>query len=100
MPRPRKKTHVEVETLELTAIAKAEDLGLAEDCLRLLKENDIPFQLDSREGRKGPENITIKVAANRFNEAYMLIQSKISVEGFFDIYTDPQETKKDPNKAA
>jgi len=100
MPRPGKKTRVDVDALELTAIAKAEDPGLARDCLRLLSDNEISARIKSKEGPKGPENITIEVDASRFNEAYMLIESKISLEGFFDIYTETAQTKEDPTKAA
>jgi len=100
MPRPRKKTRVELDELHLTAIAKAEDLELAKDCVTLLRDNDIEAWVESPESSKESKSVTVKVPESRFNEAYMLIQAKISPEGFFDIYKDPTEATEDPTKAA
>ena len=91
MPRPKKV----VVKKRYTSIAQAEDFPLAEDCVRLLKDNEIDAQVAEANGN----SFMIKVEEGRFHEAYMLIQAHLTAEGFFDIYKETMELK-DPNQAA
>jgi len=91
MPR-RKKVIVHKKYI---SIAQAEDLGLAEDCIRLLSDHEIEAVTEEAKRNK----FLIKVEENRFHEAYMLIQKHLTPEGFFDIYSESMQ-KKDPNQAA
>lgn len=68
-------------------IAKAEDHDLAEDCLNLLRDNAIEASIRTT-GSPGREIYTVRVEPERFNEAYILIESKITNDGFFDIYQE------------
>ena len=95
MAMRKKKTNLKTEVIEYTAIAQTDDLPLAQDCVRLLKDKEIPAVIE--EIKRNTH--TVKVLQTRFNEAYIIIESKISLEGYFDIYTDPQQ-QKDPNQAA
>lgn len=91
MPR-RKKVIIHKN---YTSIAQAEDHALAEDCVRLLRDNQIEAKADEAKKNK----ILIKVEEGRFHEAYMLIQEHLTPEGFFDIYKETIQIK-DPNQAA
>lgn len=91
MPRPKKKTEEEVRALtaHYVTIAKAEDHDLAKDCIRLLKDNGIEATVYTH-GQQGRERYEVKVEPDRFNEAYIIIEAKITNDGFFDIF---QESK-------
>jgi len=90
-----KELKLEENLIRYTKIAKAEDILLAEDCVKLLDDNGIKAKITEPKD----EAFFVEVQEARFNEAYMLIQSHITIKGFFDIYTEPQQTK-DPNQAA
>lgn len=91
MPRQKK---VSIEK-DYVPIAQAEDLPLAEDCVKLLKGNDIESKIEAAK----KSSYLIEVEDGRFHEAYTIIQSHLTAEGFFDIHAEPQQ-KKDPNQAA
>ena len=91
MPRPRKN----IEHKVYMPIAQAEDIGLGEDCVRLLRDNEIEAR--AVEGKKG--SFMVEVEEGRFHEAYILIQSHLTPEGFFDIHNEAMEIN-DPNQAA
>jgi len=78
-----------------TFIAQADDLPLAEDCVRLLKDHEIEGKIEAAK----KHTYMIKVEEGRFHEAYIIIQSHLTAEGFFDIHTETQQSK-DPNQAA
>jgi predicted Co/Zn/Cd cation transporter (cation efflux family) len=91
MPRQKKN----IVHKNYTSIAQAEDLPLAEDCVRLLKDNEIEGKIEPAK----KHTYMIKVEEGRFHEAYVIIQSHLTAEGFFDIHTVSQQTK-DPTQAA
>ncbi len=95
MPK-EKKSSQKTELQQYIVIAQAEDKALAEDCLRLLKDNEISAEMEQAKKR----TYTIKVSPGRFNEAYIIIQSRLTPEGFFNIHTEQTQQKKDPNQAA
>jgi hypothetical protein len=96
MPKDKKTTEKKTQPRQYIAIAHAEDKALAEDCLRLLSDNEIDAEMEP--GKK--RTYTIKVAKGRFNEAYIIIHSHLTPEGFFDIHTETIPIKTDPNQAA
>lgn len=91
MPRHKKNTVHK----NYTSIAQAEDLPLAEDCVRLLKDNEIEAKI--KQAKK--QTYMIQVEEGRFHEAYIIIQSHLTAEGFFDIHKETMQIK-DPNHAA
>ena len=91
MPRPKKV----IIKKRYTSIAQAEDLPLAEDCVRLLKDNEI----EAKVVEVKRNSFLVKVEEGRFHEAYVIIQSHLTAEGFFDIHKLAMELK-DPNQAA
>ena len=91
MPRQKKIS----SKVKFAAIAQAEDRPLAEDCVRLLKDNEIVARIE--ESKKN--TFIIEVEEGRFHEAYIIIQIHLTPEGFFDIHKINQQTK-DPNQAA
>ena len=94
MPR-RKKADVQAKMLDFIDIAQADDFSLAEDCVNLLKENNILSTIEETK-----RNLhTVKVDPKRYNEAYLIIESKITIDGYFDIYSE-NLLQKDPNQAA
>ena len=88
MPK-RKEDIQEPQPSKYIAIAQAEDKALGEDCLRLLRDNEIAAEMEL--GKK--RTYTIKVTQGRFNEAYILIHSHLTPEGFFDIHTETTQQK-------
>ncbi|MCF7956618.1 MAG: hypothetical protein K9M75_12515 [Phycisphaerae bacterium] len=91
MPRQKKVTVKK----GYVSIAQAEDLPLAEDCVTLLKENDIESKIEAAK----KSTYIIQVEEGRFHEAYTIIQSHLTAEGYFDIHNETMQTK-DPNHAA
>jgi len=94
MPRRKKSESIE-KTIKYISIAQARDVPLAEDCVRLLKDNEIEAKLE--ESKRN--TYAVKVDEGRFNEAYIIIQSHLTPEGFFDIHSETMQIK-DPNQAA
>jgi hypothetical protein len=91
MPRQKK---IDVKQ-QFTSIAQAEDRPLAEDCVRLLDDNNIIAKIEQPK----THTYVIKVDEGRFHEAYIIIQKHLTAEGFFDIHSETEQTK-DPNQAA
>lgn len=91
MPRQKKV----IVQKNYTSIAQAEDLLLAEDCIRLLKDNEIEGKIEEAK----THTYMVLVEEGRFHEAYIIIQSHLTSEGFFDIHTETQQIK-DPIQAA
>jgi hypothetical protein len=93
---PRQKLSQKIEPSQYVAIAQADDISLAEDCQKLLKDNDIASKIEQTK-----KNVfKIKVRQGRFNEAYILIQSRLSPDGFFDIFKEQHQQRSDPNQDA
>jgi hypothetical protein len=94
MPR-RKKSESKEKTVQYVSIAQASDKPLAEDCAHLLKDNEIEAIVEELKRN----TYIVKVDEGRFNEAYIIIQSHLTPEGFFDMHTETMQIK-DPTQAA
>jgi hypothetical protein len=94
MPR-RKKSESKEKTIQYISIAQASDKPLAEDCAHLLKDHEIEATIEELKRN----TYIVKVDEGRFNEAYIIIQSHLTPEGFFDRHIETMQIK-DPNHAA
>jgi len=91
MPRPRKV----IPNIKYTPIAQAADFLLAEDCVTLLRDSELEAKVVSTK----KDTYTVQVDDKRFNEAYVIIQTHLTPDGFFDIYNESIQVN-DPNHAA
>lgn len=91
MPKRKK-----IDPSQYISIAQVEDKALAQDCQRLLRDNEI----DAKVVEAKKQTCIIKVQEGRFNEAYMIIHAHLSADGFFDIHKDTPQQTITPNHAA